>query len=188
MLKCTKCAAPLAPEIFNTDQFSPCPSCGVPIRVEAFPALLQEITPGRDAEKLIIDDDAGCFYHPAKKAVVACESCGRFLCALCDLELNDRHLCAGCLEAGAKAKTIKTLETRRVLYDNLALSMAILSMVVWFFSFITAPIVMYLVVRHWRSPSSIVPRTKIRFVAAFIIAGLQLVGWSWAVYALIRLT
>ncbi len=188
MIKCTKCASPLDADIYNKNQLSPCPNCGVPIRVDAFPALLQNVTPGENGERLILDDDAGCYYHPDKKAVIACESCGRFLCALCDLEMHGRHLCAACLETGTKTKSIKTLETRRTLYDNMALHISIVSLLFWFFSFITAPVVIYLVVRHWRSQSSIMPRTKIRFMAAFLIAGLQIAAWSWGVYALIRLT
>lgn len=185
MITCTHCAEPLAPGTYNTAQFTPCLSCGIPVRVEVFPALTRKIESGQDGEKLLLDDEAGCYYHPDKKAVVPCSSCGRFLCSLCDLELDGRHLCASCLEAGARTKSIKNLENRRVLYDNLALDISILSMLFWFLSFITAPIVLYLVIRHWKSPSSIIPRTRIRFVAAFLIAGLQLTAWSWGLYALV---
>ncbi|MFP4445328.1 MAG: hypothetical protein ACLFPD_03670 [Desulfosudaceae bacterium] len=186
MLKCTHCDSPLPTAGWNTGDFAPCPSCGAWLRVEVFPALGRGVEPGQNGELRLLDDDAACFYHPDKKAVVPCAACGRFLCALCDLELDGRHLCVTCLEQGAKSRSFKTLEHRRILYDNLALYIAILSLLFWFVSFITAPIVLYLVGRHWKTPTSIIPRTKIRFVAAFFIAGLQLAGWSWGVYALLK--
>jgi hypothetical protein len=34
-----------------------------------------------------------------------------------------------------------------------------------------------MVIRYWKAPGSIIPRSKIRFVLAFLIAGLQIVGW-----------
>jgi len=44
---------------------------------------------------------------------------------------------------------------------------------------ITAPAALYLTVRHWRTPLSIFPRTKIRFIIAFLLAAAQLVGWCY---------
>ena len=54
---------------------------------------------------------------------------------------------------------------------------ATVSILIYWFSIFTAPFVIYLTVRHWKSPSSIIPRTKIRFVLAFIIASVQITGW-----------
>ena len=70
---------------------------------------------------MLVDGEASCFYHPAKKAVLPCESCGRFLCAVCDVEMNGQHLCPACLASGKKKGRLKQLENRRTLYDSLAL-------------------------------------------------------------------
>jgi hypothetical protein len=35
-----------------------------------------------------------------------------------------------------------------------------------------------MVVRYWRAPGSIIPRTKIRFILAFAIACLQIAAWA----------
>ena len=114
-----------------------------------------------------------------KKAVIPCSACGRFLCALCDVEFNGRHLCPACLETGKRKRKIKNLENHRTLYDTTTLFLAILPMVFCFWvTLLTAPMVLFLVIRYWKAPTSIVPRTKIRFVSAFVIASLQIVGWS----------
>jgi hypothetical protein len=48
--------------------------------------------------------------------------------------------------------------------------------------------VIYLTVRHWKSPSSIIARSKIRFILAFIIAGVQIAGWVLFFSKLVPLT
>jgi len=185
LVNCTKCRERLNTEIFNGTDLSPCPSCGVLIRVDAFPALFRDLPSGTSGETLLLDDEASCFYHPKKRAVLHCSQCGRFLCALCDMELSGKHLCPSCLEAGKKKKKIRNLENHRILYDSIALSLSILSMLLWFVTFITAPMVIFMVIRYWKTPISIIPRTKVRFIAAFIIAAIQIIGWAAVLYNLV---
>lgn len=139
---------------------------------------------GESGETLLIDDESSCFYHANKKAIIPCDACGRFLCALCHVDMEGKNLCPSCLEAGQKKNKIKNLQMHRTLYDSIALSLSILSMLVWFITFLTAPIVIFMVFRYWNSPGSIVPRTKIRFIAAFFVAGLQITGWVFLIYFL----
>lgn len=177
MLSCTKCNNTLPGQVINTYSMVACPSCEGLLRADVYPALYRKIPTGHSGESLQIDKEAGCFYHPRKKAVVPCSVCGRFVCALCDVAINDQHLCPTCFEKGKSKRKIKNLENRRTCYDSIALAVATLSMLIYWFTIFTAPLVMYLTIRHWNSPSSIIPRTKIRFVMAFIIAGLQIAGW-----------
>ena len=80
---------------------------------------------------------------------------------------------------------IKNLENHRTLYDSIALGVAVVPILLWFFTFITAPLSLILVIRYWKAPSSIIPRTKIRFIMAFIIGFLQITGWAIGIFALI---
>jgi hypothetical protein len=114
-----------------------------------------------------------------KRAVVPCSECGRFLCALCDIEFNGRHLCPQCLEVGEKKHKMKSLETQRVLYDEIALTLAIIPVIFIWPTVITAPMSLFIAIRHWRSPLSIIPRTKIRFILAILLSGLQITGWMF---------
>lgn len=177
MLSCTKCNTPLPGQVINTYSMVACPSCQGLIRADVFPALYRKLPTGSSGERLLMDKEAGCFYHPRKKAVVPCSACGRFVCALCDVAINDQHLCPNCFEKGKTKQKIKSLENRRTCYDSIALFVATASIFIYWFAIFTAPLVMYLTIRHWNSPSSVIPRTKIRFVLAFIIAGLQIAGW-----------
>ena len=177
MLNCAKCNSPLPGQMINTYSAVPCPSCAAHSRTDVYPALYREIPPGRAGDSLQLDKEAGCFYHPRKKAVVPCSVCGRFVCALCDVALNGQNLCPSCFEKGKTKRKIKNLENQRTCYDTIALLVATASILFYWFTIMTAPFVMYLTILHWNSPSSIIPRTKIRFVLAFIIASLQLVIW-----------
>lgn len=184
MIRCSVCTSILPREALNTRALTPCPSCGTLTRADVFPALFRKTEQGNPGELLLMDDEASCFYHPDKQAVIPCDSCGRFLCSLCDIELDNRHLCASCLETGQEKGKIKNLENHRTLYDSIALHLAVLPVFIWFTTIITAPVTIFLVIRHWKTPSSIIRRTKIRMILATLIAGGQIVGWTALIYSM----
>ncbi len=184
-LYCTRCQQPLPLIIFRKDEFRPCPSCGAMTYGVVFPAFMKENSPSRAGESLLVDTDASCFYHSQKKAEVACEYCGRFLCALCDVEMDRNHLCPPCIESGKEKGRIKTLENRRTLYDSIALSLSILPLLAYCLTIVTAPIAIYMVFRYWNAPTSILHRGKWRMVVALFLSAAQVVGWSLVAYFMI---
>lgn len=176
LVTCTKCTAPLPGEAFNTHGFFLCPGCGRKLQVEMFPAIFQRFTPGRTGETIMEEGESSCFYHPQKKAVVPCDACGRFLCALCDCELDGRHICPACLEAGKTKGKIKNLQNRRMRYDQIVLALSIVPL--GFLVFITAPMAIFLSIRHWNTPCSLTVRyPKVRYAFAIAIASLQILLW-----------
>lgn len=184
-VQCPACQVVLTDGVFNQPELRPCPRCGAELKIEIFPALFRPLTPVANAEAVMVEGESTCFYHPNKKAVCPCEGCGRFVCALCDCELHGQHYCPTCLEIGRKKGKIKSLENRRTLYDSIALSLAILPLLVFYFTIITAPMALYIAIRYWNAPRSIVHRTKIRYVIAIALATLQIVGWGIGGYFLI---
>src|SRR5450432_3376511 len=163
-IQCPKCRARLFEGVFNQPEMSPCPACGTPLQLEIFPAMFRKINPGQSGEAIIVEGESSCFYHPQKKAVLPCENCGRFLCALCDCELNGKHFCPACLETGKTKGKIKNLDNHRTLYDRIALSLAIYPILIFYFTLITAPMTLFVAIRYWKSPPSLVRPGKIRFV------------------------
>ncbi len=178
LVQCPQCHAWLLEGVFNQPESSPCPACGVPLQVEVFPALFRRINPGQGGETILVDGESGCFYHPQKKAVLPCQGCGRFLCALCDCELHGQHFCPACLETGRTKGKIKSLENQRTLYDGIALSLAIYPLLIFYFTLVTAPAALFVAIRYWNAPRSLVRRTKIRYVAAMVLASIQIAGWT----------
>ena len=176
-IQCPGCRAWLL-EGFNQPAFTPCPACGVPLAVEIFPALFRPAGGAQPAEALIVESEASCFYHPQKKAARACEGCGRFVCALCDCDLHGQHFCPACLETGKTKGKIKSLDQQRTLYDSIALALAIFPLIIFYFTIITAPMTLYVAIRHWNAPPSLLRRSKIRFIIAILLALLQIGGWT----------
>src|SRR5262249_8414568 len=154
-----------------------CTRCGARLRADVFPAQFVSLEPGASAESLLAEGDAGCFYHPNKRALVVCDACGRFLCSLCEVELGGRHLCTGCLEGQRRRGNLDVLETERPLYDRIALSLAIYPLLIFYFTVVTAPAAIYVALRYWKAPASLVGGTKVRFVAAIVISLVQITGW-----------
>jgi hypothetical protein len=181
-LVCPKCQAPV-PESFWNNIAGYCLSCLRPMRVTVFPALLR--TPASESGEPVLEEgESACFYHPRKRAVIPCDECGRFLCALCRVEFGARNWCPACLQTMQREGRLPVLDNTRPLYDNLALAVAVAPALLVFPSPITAPMAVYIALRRWRTPGSLLPRTKIRFWLALLLALAQIVAWCWLlVYA-----
>ena len=192
LLHCDACHVVLGGEVINTSTLVACPSCGASIQAEVFPAFFRQppaATP--PAEPLVSTEDAGCFFHPTKKAVVPCGQCGRFLCATCDLELSaGRHFCPQCLENGQRqhdGDLRRELEMDRVFYDKFALLLVAVPLLIpffgWFMTLFTAPTAFALGIAAWSQPSrSLVPRTRMRVAFALLIATVLLAAWGVGLY------
>ncbi|MEW6364848.1 MAG: B-box zinc finger protein [Acidobacteriota bacterium] len=183
-LTCSSCAAPIIPALVSPHRTLECPRCGSTLDVHVFPALFKPPARGTAGEQVQLEGEPSCYYHAQKKAVVLCDNCGRFLCALCDVAMAGGHYCPQCLDRRGKVARVKTLENHRVLYDSVALSLAIVPLLIFYFVIITAPIAIFVAIRHWNSPGSLVRRTKIRFVVAIALGCIEFALCVLFIYAL----
>jgi len=177
---CTKCGSQLAGELFNTGSLIACPHCGARLQLEVFPAFFKPPEVGQTGDRVVVEVESSCFYHPQKKAVVPCEACGRFLCALCDVELDGKHLCPACLESGKKKKTIHSLEDMRMLYNRQALVLAVLPL------FITGLAAIYVAARYWKAPPSLVRPMRWAMPVALVLGTLQTLVFVIVIIAAVR--
>lgn len=168
-IACTVCSWPVPREFWNREEGVRCGGCGRNVSVSVFPAIDVQIV-GSAPEALRGESEASCFYHPQSRAAKVCDECGRFLCALCDLEVEGRHICPRCFETGVGSHKIQTAEPQRIMYDSVALALATLPFLLVWPAVIAAPWSLFIVVTRWNAPSSVVPRTKIRFMLAAIFA------------------
>lgn len=162
-----------------------CLFCSARFELMPFPALGRGLAAGVAAEALLAGSEAGCFTHPEKRAVVACDRCGRFLCGLCDVQIGERHYCPACLSAGRAGlneggaggdRGLPQLDAERMSWDRLALALAIYPALLIWVPIVTAPMVMVLIFRHWRTPVSLVRGGRARFAVAGVLALLELAG------------
>ena len=183
---CTSCSTPVPAAYFNAPDFTTCPSCNASLLVRVFPALSRPMARGQAGERITEAGQAACFYHPNKTAHVPCEACGRFICALCDVELHGQHLCPACIESGRRKGSLTTLENRRVLWDNIALWTAVVPVATVFFfmmTIVTSPAAILLAIIGWRKPRSLVPRwSKLRFIFTIVFSLATLGGWGVLIY------
>ena len=159
--------------------------CGTHNRWAVFPALLAS----RQAAlpEAALEGEAACYEHPAKRAVAACQQCGRFVCRLCSVDFGVEVWCPPCIATGAGKVLSAKRDNSRTLYDSIALLTPLTAFIVWPFTLIAAPISLVLSIVKWRAPLSLVRRNRWRFVAAILISLLQLAGWGFGIiYITIR--
>ena len=134
----------------------------------------------------LVEGEASCYEHRSKRAVALCSHCGRFLCGLCEVEVGGSVWCPECLGASGSRPKLAALETSRTLYDSIALTLATWPLFIFFYaSVFTAPAALYVAIRYWNAPSSLVPRKRWRQIAAILIAGAQLFLFAAAIVALV---
>lgn len=109
-----------------------------------------------------------------------CDHCGRGLCSLCDLPVGGKHVCSACLGKLDKDGQIATLKNHEVLHDDIALALALIPILLWPFTLVTAPLALFYAVRHWNAPkNSMLPRSRVRLYIACLFALVQCAGWGW---------
>lgn len=175
-LSCYRCNGALAPAAFADGLPHPCPGCGAQTELRLFPALFRppEAVPAAAAP---LTDESSCFYHAARRAVVPCDGCGRFLCALCDVDFGGRHLCPSCVTSAQRGDKDQALATKRTRYDRMALNLALLSILMWPLSVVFGPVALYLSIRHRRASLSVLGPGRGRLITAGVLGGLITLAW-----------
>lgn len=177
MIACPNCRTIQSADTVNTGRMATCQACQVLLRIDVFNAFLRRDEPEAAVQSAHAHGQAECFYHPGKLAVAPCASCGRLLCAVCQVELDGRNLCMGCLQAGRDKQKITALQHRHVRYDEIALNLAFWPVLTIFLTLLTAPAAIYFAVRHWRTPSPVLPKGRFKSILAVVLAVVQIAGW-----------
>jgi hypothetical protein len=163
----------------NTD-FAACTYCGSRNTVRVFPAFFA--APAAPAlPESALDGEAACFDHPSKRAVAACNQCGRFVCQLCAVEFDGQVWCPTCVAAGHGQTKAVTLEPSRTLYDSIALAVPLLAVLMFPLTLITGPGALLFTAVTWKRPLSLVRHSRWRFVVAIVVGVAQTTAWLWLV-------
>ena len=76
---------------------------------------------------------------------------------------------------------------KHCLFDSIALALAVLPALFVYPAILTGPAVFYLAIRYWKRPSSIIPRSKWRFVVALLFASAELGMFALVIFAFFQL-
>ncbi|MEI9970976.1 MAG: B-box zinc finger protein [Ignavibacteriota bacterium] len=148
--------------------------------MRVFPALFA--APGAPAlPETALDGEAACFDHPSKRAVAACHQCGRFVCQLCSVEFGGQIWCPACVAAGKGRSKAVYLEPSRTLFDSIAITLPLASLIFWPMTLLTGPGTVIFSLMTWKRPLSLVRRSRWRFVLAIAIGLTEMLAWLWLV-------
>lgn len=169
---CPNCGGEVVP-IGTETGWQSCPSCANRLQACLWPVVRQS---ARAATAL--SDQSTCFFHPDKVFQACCHRCGRFVCALCDLELGAEHVCPACFERGRSQSGADASKAewryRDVLYDSIAVTIGWAWILFWPVIVAAIPSVITLHVKYRKAPRSyLIPRSGWRFWAAYV-------GLLWA--------
>ena len=106
---CPACGFALPLDALARGGEAPCPQCRARLSGTLFPMFWSPEPAAPSLADHAGDDEAVCFFHPENRAALACDRCGRFLCAVCDMPLGTRHLCPTCLTSGLGGEKLPEL-------------------------------------------------------------------------------
>jgi len=176
---CARCNAPLPEWDLAIQPVTLCGSCSAHNEAYVFPAAFR--APAAAHPEMPFEGEAACFDHPGKRATASCRQCGRFVCQLCAVEFSGETWCPSCVAAGAGAAKAASLDASRTLFDSIALTVPLLSLIIWPATIVAGPGAVVLSILKWRSPPSVVRRSRWRFVAAILIGLAETGGWIWGI-------
>ena len=161
---CPHCSA----EIPADSRWQNCPYCLKWLQIRVWPIVRQSTHAGS-----ALSDQATCFFHPDKAFQACCQRCGRFVCALCDLQLGAEHVCPTCFERGRGESGAEAGKAewryRDVLYDSIALTVGWAWILFWPTIVAAIPAVIFLHAKYRKAPRAyLFPRSGWRFWAAYV--------------------
>jgi hypothetical protein len=183
-IPCARCEMPLSKWEYGADGKANCSLCGSGNTVRAFPAVLA--TAAAALPETALAGEASCFDHPNKRAVAGCSECGRYLCALCAVDFGPEIWCPSCVSKRAGRAHAANLETSRMLYDSMALTLPLASLILYPLTVLAAPASLVIALAKWKHPLSLVRRNRWRMVAALVISVTETVLWTWLVVYLFK--
>jgi hypothetical protein len=144
-----------------------CAFCDKRLQIRVWPVVRQSAN-----AVSAMPEQATCFFHPEKAFQACCQRCGRFVCALCDLQLGAEHVCPTCFERGRADSGLNSGKAewrhRDVLYDSIAVTIGWGWILVWPAFIAAIPAVIVLHVKYRKAPGSyLIPRSGWRFWAAY---------------------
>jgi hypothetical protein len=161
---CPHCSA----DIPADSAWQSCPYCQKQLQLRIWPVIRQN-----NNAAVAMSDQATCFFHPEKAFQACCQRCGRFVCALCDLQLGAEHVCPACFERGRANSGVEAAKAewryRDVLYDSIALTTGWGWILFWPVVLAAIPTVIVLHVKYRKAPRSyLIPRSGWRFWMAYV--------------------
>ena len=187
-LTCPECGGDLPPQALVPDTEEMCPGCRVPIRGRIFRAWSTPEPQSATTSDRAFEGEAVCFFHPSNRAALPCDSCGRFICSVCDLRIGSRHLCPVCLGNGLGKQKLPEIISKRFLWSLAAFWIGLVPIVgilmLWPALVITGASAIIVALLGWNRTGSLV-RGRQRWAAVVgILLGLAQLGIAFGIFTI----
>lgn len=182
-LACPACKRSHEAVEWVTDSRARCRHCLVQFDFYPFPALGRSRTKQKP-RAVAVGEEASCFYHVSNQAETVCEGCGRFLCQVCGIQVGGETLCANCISQ--RQKSDPRAVPSRVLWGGVSLATAILPLLMWPITIMSAPFSLFAAIRGWKRPLSVVQPRRWPMVLGGLIATAQIAGWGFLLFTWIN--
>ena len=186
-IKCSKCGSKFSVAQLKQDDFVECSRCRQKSKIKLFPSLIKKEEAAKIERITEFDEGAAhCFYHEDKKTAAICDYCGCFMCALCDIELDGKHICPKCLEKRSSKDELDSLVNKQVQHHMIALFVALIGpcflAIPSFFAVVYA-------IRGLKAKPNIYAKSavlqKTVSVIALIIASLSIIGLGFFIFRVV---
>jgi len=104
---------------------------------------------------------------------------------VCDVVIHNQHICPGCIGSNKNDTKLTQFQSRRIMHDNITMMLALTPLVFGWLGVLVAPAALVYGIIRWRAPGSLVPRSKVRFVLAMLVALLSILGVGSIIVAMI---
>jgi hypothetical protein len=152
-----------------------CRACDTDFELIAFPALTRSRSVAKP-QAVAVAEDSTCFFHSQNQAEKVCDGCGRFLCAVCAIPNGGGAYCPACV--AKQVRSSDTTVTQRTMFGSVAISLALIPLLVYPFTLVTAPTAVGLAVVGWNKPGSIVAgRQRWKLILGGVLGLLEIGAW-----------
>ncbi|MEM9281805.1 MAG: hypothetical protein AAGA96_08265 [Verrucomicrobiota bacterium] len=160
-----------------------CPVCRSEIKAVVFPRFFRDRGED-DAPFSAKEEESTCSFFPEWKAEKVCDECGCLMSKRAAVRWGDRDLCLPCLHRLREEEKDTSFVARSRLYDNRALAL-----VTWLapLTLFTAPVALFLLLRHRRNIKTFVPRSSARWWVAIVLSLVWMAIWLIAIAVWISL-
>jgi len=149
-----------------------CRFCRTAATVEVFPAYGRGFQPGR-AGVAVGGEEAACYFHAEKRAEAACDQCGRYVCALCEIHVGGRHFCPQCFGGDANRPAASSVTERsRAMPGRLGFWVAFGSFLLGPLAMIGGPMAVYWGIQGFRVPGSLTGKRNRVLAGLAVLLGL----------------
>jgi hypothetical protein len=136
-----------------------CTKCGTELSVTIFDNVGRPLPVGEGARTISDSSEASCYNHFTKMAVCGCDNCGKLMCTVCNIDVENKHFCPDCVLNPVVARTFPQLVNERLCEEKSVWLTAWLGAYPLFVC-LSIPLTIGLSIVFWSRPGSLIGNSR----------------------------